>query len=485
MGIKHNFYKVMKSITWGKIRNFYKNKLEKRYTEQNVINTAENQDFSNILSYDFNRKSGDNIRNDYNFNEQLNGLILSHTLNKLKELDLKRKVCKGKKINVCFLIDDITKFSTNSVYRLMETHHLFCPFVVLINSKNDDFMNNSHIYEEHLNALRTLKENGYNVYNGYDSNKSLIPIEQFKPDIIFMTAPYLDYHSTTMTNILLNINYLVCYLSYGLNTINSYDYHYNNRRIASCWKYFVDTRDDYNELLKYSKYCGTNVVLSGYPKLDTYLKPIDNCKIPSKIDNNKPIVIYAPHWSIRFEEEQVNLSTFHIYYKYFLDLVKNNPDINFVFKPHSNLILQVEKKGIMSAQEYQNYINEWDSQANGLYIYDGEYIDLFRKSDLLIQDSGSFIGEWLPTGKPCIYLVNPERNQDTYMDGFSNIGRKILKKYYLAHDKEEIDKYFNMIMFEKQDPMKAERIKLKDEIFINIGCSGQKIVEYLTEILTD
>ena len=109
----------------------------------------------------------------------------------------------------------------------------------------------------------------------------------------------------------------------------------------------------------------------------------------------------------------------------------------------------------------------------------------FRRSDLLIQDSGSFIGEWLPTDKPCMYLVNPERNQETYMNGFSTIGRKILEKYYLCHNEQEIEHYFNMLMFDKNDPLKDERIKIKDGIYINIGCAGRKITEYLETILKD
>lgn len=472
MDTKRVFYKLMKSITWGKIRKFYKNKLQK----QNVFN---------ILSYDDNRKSGDYIRNDYNFNEQLNGLMISHSLNKLKELDLKRKIKEGKKIRVCFLIDDITKFSIKSIYNEMINNKLFEPFLLLYSQCDGEFKNNDFIWQNHLLAFDFFKQKNYIIFNGYDDNRNYIPIEYFSPDIVFMTAPYLDYHNTTLTNIFLNINYLVCYMSYYFFTLNNYDYHFNNRRIATCWKNFVFTNEEHIEMLKYSKFCGTNNILLGDPKLDAYSKPISECKIPSKIDNNNPIVIYAPHWSIKFEWEPSNLSSFHIYHEYFLNLVKANPNINFVFKPHPNLKLQVVKKNIMTTEEFQNYINEWDSQANGLYVYDGEYIDLFRRSDLLIQDSGSFIAEWLPTGKPCIYLVNPERNQETYMDGFSNISKKIFKKYYLAYTKEEIDKYFNMIMFNKQDPLKDERIKLKKEFFINIGCSGQKIVDYLTKVLTD
>ena len=42
-----------------------------------------------------------------------------------------------------------------------------------------------------------------------------------------------------------------------------------------------------------------------------------------------------------------------------------------------------------------------------------------------------------------------------------------------------------MIMVDKNDPMRDERIKLKNEMFINIGCAGQKVVDYLEDILTE
>ena len=472
--IKYQLYKTLTYITKGTVRNSFVNKMNKYKTF-----------VPDIMSYEYNRLDGEKIRNDYNFNEQLDGLMLSAALNKIKELDLKRKVREGKKINVCFLIDDIAKFSASSVYREMEKSDLFEPYILLYDHKDGSFCENDIIYKNHVKALQYFKNNNFDVYDCFDSDRSIIPLEKFDIDILFMTAPYLDYHDTILNNIYLNINYLVCYLSYYFPTINNYNYHYNNRRIASCWKNFVASKEDYKEFVKYSKYCGTNCILTGYPKLDVYQKPINECKINKKIDNGKPIVIYAPHHSIMNDWEPCNLSTFHLYHEYFLNLAKSNPDVNFVFKPHPVLILKVVEKNIMTTEEYQNYINEWDSLPNGLYVYDGEYIDLFRKSSLLITDCGSFIAEWLPTNAPCMYLINPERNQKQYFDGFFTSTRKILEKYYLCHNTDDISRYFDLIINKKEDPLKNDRINVQQEIFINIGKAGKTITTYLENILRD
>jgi hypothetical protein len=84
-----------------------------------------------------------------------------------------------------------------------------------------------------------------------------------------------------------------------------------------------------------------------------------------------------------------------------------------------------------------------------------------------------------------MYLINPERKQDRYFNGFFASTRKILEKYYLCKNDKEINHYFDLLLRKKQDPLKQERIRIKDEIFINIGSSGHKIVEYLEKILNN
>lgn len=466
--LKYQFYRFMCNITFGKTKNFYKIKKNSMISKKAI-----DFDYNKLRSYgrkarEFNQFELNNI-----------GLTLYHSLNKMKELELKRKIREGKKARVLFLLDQPSKLSGINVYKNMKESDLFDSFIVLYNNLEEYFKTDSVIYNNHKKGLEHLQKKGYKIFDGYDENFNIIPLEKFKPDIIFTSAPYLDYSHTLLTNTSMNLNYLVCYLPYFFGTVNAYNYLYNNRWIASCWKHFVSSHDDYIELLKYSEYCGSNAVLVGYPKLDDYSKPLEECKIYEKINNGKPIVIYAPHHSVGDNGDFVSYGSFHIYYKYFLDLVKNNTNINFVFKPHPDLSKKIVENGIMSINEYQNYINEWDSLPNGLYVSDGDYIDLFRKADLLIQDCCSFIAEWLPTNKPCMYLVRPKINV------YSTIGRKILNEYYLCHNKVEIDKNFKMLMLDKKDPLRDRRTSMINDIFINIGSSGKKIVEYLEILLRD
>ncbi len=473
---KYQFFRLLCNCTFGKTKSYlYAKKMQYKSHSKK----------SNDFSYDKHRSLGCHERLDISYTNNIIGISVIQSLNKIKEIELKKKIKEGKKVRVCILIDNISKLSNLSVYKNLLENDLFEPFILIAHEQKYGNPNLKKEWNDTYQTYLEFKKKNYNVYFAYDEQYNVIPIEKYKPDIVFTSAAYLDATHSGFTSLKLNIDYLVCYVNYALNTINYYAYHYNNRRISSCWKHFVETVEDYNELTLYSSHMGINAVLTGYPKFDSFCKPIEQCKIPKKIDNGKPIVIYAPHWTVHNRDDNTDLSTFREYYKFFISLVKNTPQINFVFKPHPTLLWELTTYGIMTENEYNDYIKTWDSLQNGIVITSGDYMDLFRMSDLMITDSGSFIGEWLPTDKPCMYLIKPTKDSMPFMDRYSLLGRKILEKYYLCHKQADIEKYFKMIMFDKLDPKKDERIKLKDELFINIGCAGQKIVDYLTQVLTD
>ncbi len=437
------------------------------------------------FSYEKNRQIGIGVRNNWGYSPEITGMLQYHILNKLKEMELKRKIRAGKKVRVAFFLDTISKFSANSVYRIMSENPLFEPFI-LFGRLEEKSLYTDLGWKKYKEEYESLIEKGYKAYSLYDDNRNFVPVETFKPDIIISTAPYLEFLCVShLSNIYMNVNFLVCHMRYGFPISNSYYYLYNNRRINTTWKHFVFTREEYAELMRYSKDCGLNAVLTGYPKLDAYAKPFDQCKIPEKLDNGNPIVIYAPHWTVVHNWEPNDWGSFDVYNKYFMNLLDRYPEINFVFRPHPSLQANLAQHNIMSAEEFNDYAQKWGAKPNGMYYIDGEYIDLFRKSSLLITDSGSFIAEYLLSDNPCMYLVKPSRNKERFMDGFSMAARKILETYYRCYNENDIENYFKMIMEDKQDPMKEERLKIKDGMFLNIGCAGQKVVDYLTDVLTD
>lgn len=403
-----------------------------------------------------------------------------YSLNKIKEVELKEKVLNGGKIKVLFLISYLAKFGFESVYDTMIKDSIFDPYIFVCHPRDTLFDKEPSYFDEALKTYELLKSRKYKTIFAYDFiTKKPISMNILDPDIIFFNNPNL-YEFSIYKNAKLNKDFLTCYIDYSVYVVDKYDYKYNNVYVNTAWINFAENYFTYREYLNNKN---ANVVLTGYPKLDSYSKPIDECVIPKKIDNCKKIVIYAPHWTIKniSDIKSTNLGTFHLYHKYFMSLLKSNPTINFVFKPHPDLPYRIIDSKLMDYDYYQNYIKEWNNSSNGVYINEGEYIDLFRKSYCLITDSGSFIAEYLPTKNPCIYLVNPEE-ENVIENTFNSFAKNILNTYYLAYNDRDINKYFNMVVIEENDCMKEKRLSSLEDSFINIGSAGKNITEYIKNI---
>lgn len=421
-------------------------------------------------------------------NQQISGElrleVMNYSLchqNKLKRL--REKVANGKQVNVLFMTQRSSMFGCKSIYRIMENHKLFNPYILVFSKRDKLYENWQQEVEE---DKQYFKNNNFRVLSAYDDYGYLVDLDSYEPDILFFDCPNLHAIAgmSHLRNDILNWKYLTCYVPYGCLMADSFYYHFENINIREAWRYFVDTKYSYKRSVSQTAFNANNPVLAGYPKMDDYFEEKDHNNIPHKIDNGKKIVIYAPHWTIQCNN---NWSTFHKYYKYFYDLAKQNPHINFVFKPHPQLghriglMENAGVQGMITSSEYKKYVEQWDALPNGMCYNEGDYIDLFKMSSCLITDCGSFIGEYLPSGHPCIYLINAEK--DDPMKGYSEIAQDILSTYYLCKNINDVESSIRECIFEENDPKANMRKEILEREFVNVGKAGEFIVNYLEQYL--
>ena len=409
--------------------------------------------------------------------------VLSYHINhRILEERARQKIRDGKRLKVFFLVSYPSKFGFETIYQAMLSSDIFMPYIFVVHPR-DKFFNKYQSYVlEAKEAYELFLQQGYNTIFGYDEMMRPTGLEKENPDIIFLNFPNM-FQECHYKNININYNYLTCYIPYGMHIANNFGYHFENYHINTSWKIFDDTYFSYYRYLERSIYNGLNVVLAGYPKLDCYYSGTN------EIENRKrKCVIYAPHWSIKTKSVDNNMSTFHLYQQYFLKLLDKYSDIDFYFKPHPDLKYRIQELydqniniGI-SPKEYEKYINIWKSKKNGYVLLDGTYIPLFQKSDCLITDSISFIAEFLPSNHPCIFLLNPEK-EDLY-ENINEFGKEILSKYYCCLNEVEIESAFKQCVIEENDNKKTSREDILEREFINLGNSGVYICDYLTKILT-
>lgn len=411
-----------------------------------------------------------------------NNIQQYHLNHQLKLNRVREKAKQGKKIKVFFLTHDAAVFGCASVYWSMLKEDIFEPYIYVVSRRDVGY---KEFLEDVEKDILYFSSKGFRVISGYDEWGNPKDLHALKPDILFYDIPKLYGEAGNFYNRMdqLNWEYLTCYVPYGLLMVDSFYYHYHTKCIRETWKFFIDTMADFKRVLADSDFNGFNTVMSGYPKFDDYFK--NGQQLPEKINNGKPIVIYAPHHSLFASN---NFATFDLYKDIMLDFAKKNPEINFVLKPHPLLPFQINARSIegkisFTKEDYEEYIKEWDSLENGLLVTEGDYIKLFQKCSCMITDCGSFIGEFLPSQNPCIYLFNPRKKRQE--DVYTPLAQKILDTYYIVKSKEELDDCIEKIIYKNEDDKYSMRKLLVESEFYNMGHAGEYICEYIKGEILD
>lgn len=376
--------------------------------------------------------------------------LIKYTARHYKSLENELKKQSDKKLKVGFYVEYDASFSAYELFKLMlEDKFNFSPKIVIIpdvTRGKDNLINQYKHTKEYFIKLYGAE----NILDGYDINTDayLDLSDQF--DIINLANPY-DFmvHKYHSIRYLCTKNVLTFYISYGCMPDN-----YGCKKIMPLlemslfWKVFADNRISYKDYKKNELASGRNVVCYGYAKMDSL------AKIPI-IPHDKKTIIIAVHHTVNNPE--LPLSTFLLYSDFILELPKKYPDINFIFRPHPLLFVNLLNDNIWTNEQIDEYKQKLDK--NGItYSSGGNYFDIFANSDAIIHDCSSFLVEYLYTGKPCCFMA-----KSNYKKVFSKLGFACLKNYYMAFNKQQIIDFIDEVIINGIDVKKASRIKFAEK----------------------
>ena len=204
----------------------------------------------------------------------------------------------------------------------------------------------------------------------------------------------------------------------------------------------------------------------GYSKMDALAK----CK---KTERTRKRIIISPHHTIK--HPSLPLSNFMTYYNLILELPDMYPDVDFIFRPHPLLFTNLINMGFWTEEKVNEYIKKLEDKGV-LYSHGGDYFDLFLNSDAIIHDCGSYITEWLFTGKPCCFVAK----DDSIFDFFAPLGLECIKHYTVAYTREQIIQFIENVISGKNTTSYMDDKVLKEMVFKNYPNTSQKIVDYLS-----
>jgi hypothetical protein len=345
------------------------------------------------------------------------------------------------RLKVIFLVSENQKWNCQSLYDELATNPHFEPLVVVspLTSAKQSLEDNFRFFK--AREVKTVK--------AYDRLSDTYPsLEKYQPDLVFYQQPW---GLADLQNIPEVSRYALCgYIPYSFKLFD-YDNNYLPSFHGLLWKCFLET--DYHLKLFMKKYHCQNCVATGYPKLDAYLSPKPaKCiwKYPRTKTSKVKRIIYAPHHSIT--ATPLALSTFNENSELILKLARGTPNTEWIFKPHPNLKYNYSHTYPEQKQWIDDYYQAWADLDNAQVYDQGDYFDIFKTSDFLITSSGSFLAEYLPTGKPVLHLRTKRQNIP-----FNQLGEKIIKSYYQIHNRRELTQYFKQVVIEEQDTLKSQR----------------------------
>ena len=415
---------------------------------------------------------------------------------KSAEKYIKQKAESGKTIEVVFQSYSAAQWPAEGVYRKYEN----TPNVnakILVSPLID--RNKESSIDSYKKTLNWYKENGYNVAEGLDPETLKKPgwdeLGGY-PDVLYQLSSWFTSLPSAQWFCKLPLRCLVAYIPYSIYLADNNDGSfaiqaiYNKEIVNLMWRVYCDSVYNLEGYKKYQLLGGKNARYSGYAKMDCFYAEEEFTdddirkiwKIPEG-KNPKDIkkIIIAPHFSI-FDEGAILLSTFKKNAWFWLYLAEKYKDeVSFIFKPHPNLRWSsVENKLFSSYEAYDEYISKWDDLVNGKAVQEADYLEIFKTSDAMIMDSGSFLGEYLYTGKPLLFLTRPEQR-------FMAIGQRVVDSYYKTpgENYSEIEDFIKNVVLEGNDTMKDCREKVFRDEFDYKKNNGMTACEYICDEIFD
>ena len=310
------------------------------------------------------------------------------------------------------------------------------------------------------------------VLDGWNSetNEFFDLSDQF--DVIYLSNPYDSmvngYHSVKY---LATKKVLPIYINYGYS-ISKWHYssvEQNNIEMSLFYKYFTDTTYTQKQVKKYQIGSGKNTVLSGYAKLDKLLVGTP------KTGDKKLKILLSPHHTIKELNFELQLSNFVTYSDLILELPDLFPEVEFIFRPHPMLFVTLVNKGVWTEKQVSEYIDNLKKKSIE-YSTGGDYLHIFNECDAIIHDCGSYMVEWLFTGKPCCYVVKEEQYVRKQLD---LLGNKALDYHILAASREDIISFINQVI-KKEIPY-----GISDEIKSNIMINYPNVSDFILKNIYD
>ena len=347
-----------------------------------------------------------------------------------------KSVRKKERITVLFVLSELGAWKTELLYNSMLSHPRFNVKLLIVPAKETP---------EGVKVIKQyLTKKGYCFDEVIERDEKLK--DKFKADIIFYQKPY-DNVIDERYFYLNHLDSVFCYVLYSFRNRN-----YPNIRnidfVRFIWQFYAENQKVIDESVPVFSTKAKNYVNTGIPIMDELLLEKEHFKDPWKNCGKKKRIIYAPHHTVF--SDIYEYATFLDYCDFMLEMVEKYKDkVQWAFKPHP--VLKGKLYTVWGKERTDNYYRKWEELEN-CQLSSGEYLDLFKHSDAMIHDCGSFKIEYLYTNNPVMFLLktNPVNDYSNWQTLES------LELHYKGYSKEDIEGFI-LDVINGNDELKNKR----------------------------
>ena len=385
-----------------------------------------------------------------------------------------KRIHKKGKASVVFIISSLSMWRFQELYEKLRQytrfnlHFALYPFSSFGPAQKISAMEEIRAYcEEYDIAYLDLSQEAF---------PGAILRERLQPDILFYQQTY-NYLYNNDLDAPFQTESLNCYIPYSIRTSMG-AWAYQNYLSETAWRLFYCAelhKEEAGQIL-YNR--GRNIRVVGDCMLDNLASAPQN-DVWKPQEKPKKRVIWAPHFSIA-DGEFLHRDSFTWVSDCMLELARKYQDlVQFAFKPHPRLLSELQKHPSWGEKRAKAYYEHWKNGEN-TQLENGPYSDLFKGSDAMIHDSGSFSVEYHFTGKPVMFTT---RDMTASVHGQNELGREGILAHYLGATESDIQSFIEDTVLAGKDPMKPERQSFCEKYFPSVG-EGNAAERIYREILS-
>lgn len=385
----------------------------------------------------------------------------------LVDLRLKQKKQLGDKVNILFVCHRPKVWTAlSTVYEAFKTDEMFDIKVVSIPVRK--CLPDVGFINEYESEGAEEFWASYDCINGYDYNTNQwLDLRTLNPDYVFFQQSYNIMRPELYRSWYVSKYAKVCYVAYGYEMMRGsvIEGSHPEDFFQNVSFYFAQDKFNQDYMLDYfsrKKNVYSKSILTGYPKFDK-IKTIGSINERAEFK-----ALWCPRWA----EDEGNCN-FYDYGERLAEFFMDKDNLSLMFRPHPQMLVNIKADDSRREDRLARIVDALSRSKGCTMDIVDDYLESFKKSDCMIADMTSMMGDYFLTGKPIIYCHK--------VDCFSEAGKDLSEGFYWVNNFDELTETLSMLAA-GEDPLFEKRQQIiKTHYYLPEGGAGKAIVQFIRE----